>query len=263
MVGEAFGSLKELSRQRQAIRSFEQMSDQSASLLKDSLEFISVGCIALQMPVAVNLVNGFLKEISIRRPTWIHMETQIKCIEDCFISELNSRLFAFIPIERSGYFSDGVSLGKELQAIDDCLKDRFDGARTDLYEAGNCFAAERYTACVHHLSRCVEFGLISLAEYSGVEKKDQRNWNKALEKCNQNLREKKGRFDSLTPDAERYFSEAIGLLRNFKSAWRNPSSHIPVTFSEAKARGLFSIARSTMEHLSLRLSQVEMPTLEE
>jgi hypothetical protein len=104
---------------------------------------------------------------------------------------------------------------------------------------------------------------MSLAERAAVEKKDRKNWNTILNRAHDNLREKKGGFVGSTDEDEVYFSEIIGMLRNFNVAWRYPSSHIPITFSEPKARKLFSIAHATMEHLSQRLNQVEMPPAEE
>jgi hypothetical protein len=48
-------------------------------------------------------------------------------------------------------------------------------------------------------------------------------------------------------------------LRNFKTAWRNPVSHVPVSFDETRARTMFSIVRATMHHLAERFIEIPMP----
>ncbi len=198
-----------------------------------------------------------------------HAAYRIEELDNRIIEEMQTRLFLQILPHRLKFFTDiermypgemeqlASLLGEEVYGLSKQLSN-FQNTSFDLFEAGNCFACERYTACVHHLSKVVEFGLVALAAYAGVEEKDRRNWNTALNVAHANLRSKVGNFANLSKADEQYFSEAIGLLRNFNIAWRNPVSHIPRRYEEKQAKDLFTVAKSTMGHLNLRLSEVSM-----
>ncbi|HEV2381759.1 MAG TPA: hypothetical protein VG206_18475, partial [Terriglobia bacterium] len=217
----------------------------------------SVFGVSLSAPVAVIMVRGQVRHLPLS-PTRQEAAIKIKCIKDAFESELQSKLFLFIFPHHAPYFSDDLETGREVSTLLEALS-KFTKASRDAMEAGNCFAFERFTACVHHLSKVVEYGLVSFAAFAGVEGEDRKNWNKALNKAQHNLRERIGNFSGIDDRSEQYYSECLGLLRNFKTAWRNPVSHIPEFFDEPKAKALFTIANSTMTKLSERFGEVGMP----
>jgi len=235
-----------------------------------SLEDLAQRCKGLELPTSLILVGASALLLKAGGFSYRQACTKMAQIRECLEAEISTRVFLFVPPNRAPYLvfydtgptgkKDQPVLGDELRHFSPVLA-KFPSCGFDLEEAGCCFAAGRFTACVHHLSRLVEFGLVSLADFAGVEKRHQRNWNTALNHAHNNLRDKKAGFSSTVSQSrdETYFSEAIGLLRNFNTAWRNPSSHAPEIFLEQKARTLFSITLATMDHLSRQLKEVPMP----
>ncbi len=254
-IGKSFGSAKQFF-DGGLFGSVLTIGDFQASVLVESLRAIHSHCLALQLEVASGLIEEFFSEYSKSLPTLEVVKQRVEMIERAFRIELASRLFIFILPHRTPYFSDEQTTGSEVGSLEGALEN-FQSARFDLYEAGVCFATGRFTACAHHLSKVVEFGLVSFGTFAGVT--DPINWNTALNQANANLRGRIGKFNGATAADEQYYSEAIGLLRNFKTAWRNPVSHIPEVFNEPKAKALFSIVKATMEHLSKRFGEVPIP----
>ena len=99
-----------------------------------------------------------------------HAAYRIEELDNRIIEEMQTKLFLHILPHRLKFFTDiermypgemeqlASLLGEEVYGLSKQLSN-FQNASFDLFEAGNCFACERYTACVHHLSKVVEFGL--------------------------------------------------------------------------------------------------------
>jgi hypothetical protein len=245
------------------------ITPEAASRIRANLPALASHCKQLEQTVTEKMILNFLGRYSVlwsnsvpqpTIPTRGEAALEIRCIKKSFDAEIESRLFLFVLPHRTPYFSDGLMMGGEIQEIVESLESSWPNAIFDALEAGNCFAFERFTACVHHLAKVVEFGLVSFTAFAGVEEADRLNWNKALEKAHKNLREKQGNFAHVSHEDEQYYSEVLGLLRNFKTAWRNPSSHIPMIFEEPKAKALFSITKTTMQHLTKRFREIPMPS---
>lgn len=80
------------------------------------------------------------------------VETLRERIED----ELDDIVFLFVPNDEVSYYENKTLFGDDVAA-------KFNQASEDIEEAGNCFAAGRYTACVFHLMRVLEYGLRALS----------------------------------------------------------------------------------------------------
>ena len=235
-----------------------QLTPPKARELADILTAMKSHCDQLQMPVTSKLLLQFVQEYERKMPTWTSTVGFLDCVERSFRAELEARLFVFIEPDRAAYFSDALAVGGEIMDLESSLSlHRSPSAGFDLREAGNCFASGCYTACVHHLSKIVEFGLFAFATFGGAS--DPLNWNKALNEVQKALSQKTGNFAGTSRADDQYYSEALGLLRNFKTAWRNPVSHVPVSFDETRARTMFSIVRATMHHLAERFIEIPMP----
>jgi hypothetical protein len=65
-------------------------------------------------------------------------------------------------------------------------------------------------------------------------------------------------FNALAKRDEEYFTGLEGFLRTAKTAWRNPSSHVPRIYIEPQARSLFEVVRILMDSASQRLKEVRL-----
>src|ERR1700719_4665247 len=95
--------------------------------------------------------------------------------------ELLNRVFVEPEPRYKQYYEQTLLLGQS-------VFDAFPSANDDIYEAGMCLALERATACVMHLNRVLECGLLALARALGVEQ--QTDWGAYLRKIERTLDER-------------------------------------------------------------------------
>ena len=139
----------------------------------------------------------------------------------------------------------------------------FPDALYDAYEAGSCFAYGCFSACVHHLMRLSEHGLVSVAASVNVpEDKISKGWDG----CIQGVESAIKTISSTKPttdwqDQVKKYSDLCSWFTAIKTGWRNPSSHVPRIYSEQSASGMFSATCTLFEHLTrYGFKQTQMPS---
>lgn len=174
-------------------------------------------------------------------------------------TEVHGKLFVFIPSERSDYFEmDGV--------LSDKAKEAFPNAYSELREGANCYAAERYTACVFHAMRAAEIGLRALAADVGVTFPDKplelAEWQNLIEKSENKIKEivncsvRDDPQQAQRRDEDRkFYSEVAAQFRYFKDGWRIRASHARETYIGSQALNVLNHVRQFFEDLAVRLRE--------
>ena len=116
----------------------------------ETLKSLRAFCSTLDLPVSKHL----LSDIEDKVPS---TNTEFNIYINAIYAELNAKLFIYIPSYRAQFFE------KE-DIITDKAREAFPTAYGEIREAGNCFAAGRFTATVFHSMRAAEIGLRRLAE---------------------------------------------------------------------------------------------------
>ena len=129
-------------------------------------------------------------------------------------------------------------------------------ARFDIGEAGNCFALERYTACVFHLMRTMEIGLTVLAKKFNVSTA-MADWSPMIENVETAISDiSKGQNKPLNwRDDREYYSQCASYFRIVKDAWRNYTAHARSEYREGQASDIYTNVRGFMQRLSERLCE--------
>jgi hypothetical protein len=228
----------------------DKLNDKELLIINVNLAKIMAHALTLQMHVSFGLMHGTYKKYELSAPTWNEISVEMEFISRAINAELKTKMLFFILPHRELYF-----LGKNL--LSDETLEKYPSTKWDIEEAGKCFATERFTAAVHHLMRVAEYGLVSFAEFCKVKNKDRANWNKALNEIESAIRDHKhpNYIQNMTKEDEQFYTEAAAWLRNVKTAWRNPVSHIPTVYDEPKALELFGAIKSLMHHLSMRFKE--------
>jgi len=228
----------------------EVLAETANAEVRQALLTILVHCGKSQLNLAVccNLTKRFLDAYEKQTPTYGQARDDIRLLKLALEAELETRLFFFVPPERSGYYTcepenpweEPVLTGR-MEPFQPVVK-AFPSTRYDIEEAGDCFAVARYTATVFHLMRVMEVGLKAVAKALGVAYSS--NWGQCLADI-----EKQGQR------AEPFFVEAIAYLRSVKNAWRNPTMHVERMYSEQEAERIFNAVQAFMQHLASRLTE--------
>ena len=245
-----------------------QLSDEHLGTYSGNLKELKVICGQLSLFVSGRLFLNTLETLEDRpRPTYDEVADRIAHLHECLDAELNSQFFFFVPPHRAEYmsvFDDNATkgelteVGKEIARFLDVIR-IFPGIIFDLEEAGNCFATGSFTACVFHLMRICELGLVSLATDLGIDAGIS-SWEGILKQIHIKIGELDQNHPEGWKDKRVFYSESAALMLGVKNAWRNSVSHIRRTYDEPRARRIFNSVEALMAHLSTRLTEKEIPT---
>ncbi len=167
----------------------------------------------------------------------------VRELKDRLEIELKTRFFLVImPGGREKYYNSSESIfGKD-------VANKFPELVEDISEAGNCFALDRYTACVFHLMRVMEKSVQKFAAKVDILPSDTYD-----EKWQTILNTIRGKINSLYPkhsDPTRIKYESIvAHLETIKIAWRNPTMHPKITYTEEEAKALLDAVRIFIKDL--------------
>ncbi|MGO8763195.1 MAG: hypothetical protein ACLP2P_05345 [Desulfobaccales bacterium] len=158
-------------------------------------------------------------------------------------NELKSRVFLVImPGGREKYYNPKESI------FGNDVANKFPELVEDISEASNCFALDRYTACVFHLMRVMEKGAQKFADKVGISPSITYNeeWQTILNAI-------RGQVSVLypkhnNPDRIRYES-IIAHFETIKIAWRNPTMHPKATYTEEESKALLDAVRIFIKDL--------------
>lgn len=177
------------------------------------------------------------------------MRSSLAKIRERLQDELETKSVYLIPSkshlqEIDGAFGEPVSIA-------------FPSAVYDIVEAGKCLTFSRSTACVMHLMRVLEVGLVALATQLGVDASGD-NWNTILNRIEGEIRSrtKESHGEEWKTKEEPFYAEVATHFRFLKNGWRNHAMHARAKYTEEEADEIYLSVRALMRHLSERLSEV-------
>jgi hypothetical protein len=212
--------------------------------LRDCFEY----CNGLRMHHSKAAVRRLLD--TLRSLDLYEAERALKEIESRIHDELESQLFFYVPADEAAYFNEPNWIGIEVLL-------KFPSVEWEATEAGSSYALQRYTACVFHLMRILEYGLAALASALGVSVTNP-NWHQILLGCESRIKDLQ-KHDPNWKQNEQFFNAAALEFRHFQRALRNHTAHVHEKYSASDAKTAMDHVGSFMKHLSERLSEVPMP----
>jgi hypothetical protein len=193
--------------------------------------------------------------------TWQELYNELKVLQQTVYSDLESRIFVFVPPER-------VKVHNELQAAFRPVGDTFPDAIVDIEEMLYCYLLERHTATVFHLMNVLEWRLRSLCFYLGIKKVKNfikktgktelvpiefNVWEKLINQCRTRVNAKINKLQRGT--AKQKWQEFLPILQDIedvKDAWRNHTMHGRKTYNAEEAEAAISHVKPIMVALTAR-----------
>lgn len=151
--------------------------------------------------------------------------------------------YVVAPLE-GNLIDDGIGMfGLEVVA-------RFPDTRQDIAAAAQCRAYRLWTACVMHLMRVGEIGVVALADQLQVKR--GQTWGGTIANINAAL-QNSTRIKS-DPAGKAWAAETATYLNFVKDAYRNPAMHPERSFAERDAVIIFENMRAFMQMLAKRIA---------
>jgi hypothetical protein len=173
-------------------------------------------------------------------------------IDQRFDDEIASLDFFHVPAERRSYYNRTDLFGIE-------FKERFPLANAEIIEAGNCFALDRFSASVFHLTRAMEIAIRVVFVSLGMPPRiwSATKWSKILDRI-------KGKIDknnrNLSSDINwqqdrPFYENAHAFLAAVRVPIRNATVHVETVYDEPGAENVFGAVKTFMRHIAPKLKE--------
>jgi hypothetical protein len=176
---------------------------------------------------------------------------QLEGIRSQLMVLIGSQKFVYIAASVQPYFEQDRLFG-------DSVYVRFPEARNDLKNAGNCLAAELYTAAIFHLMRVAEYGLRSLARKVRVSLIHNRKpqplhtatWDKVINGIKSKLNAAHSmKYGNARSEKISFYSDLADRCSFVKDLWRNDVMHTRACYEIHDALAAFERVKGFMELL--------------
>lgn len=235
------------------------VAEQYFGSLLDTLEKM---LIILQMPVSIAQVRRFKTAIEYHESdaTNISRDELTSLIADLshrVRDELSARFLFSVPYHAEFLLEDAQPFGSDVEK-------GFPAASYDIREAGKCLALRLPTACVFHLMRVVDSGLVAVLKCLQIampRKGADRSWGNLLKliKAEIDARDNMGHnspwMQSGHKLAFRQMHDSVAALKS----WRDPAVHGEAKSTDSEAEHMFAIVRGFMQKVASRLDEDGMP----
>jgi len=152
--------------------------------------------------------------------------------------EMNERLFLYVPAEDAQLYKTSEA------CLQKSVLDKWPHLIEDGSESIKCFALSRYTACVFHLMRVMEFGVQKFGDKLNVKLTEELVWQKILDLADKAIKA----LDQKAEETKQLASVSANLY-NVKLAWRNEVMHPKATYTKEEARRVLDSVQAFMAEL--------------
>jgi hypothetical protein len=193
-------------------------------------------------------IKAALQKFELTDQCTIDMKQELGAMRKGIEIELGKQCFFYFPFPNDKYFEQEKLFGDEVY-------EKFENARQDLKDAGNCLAASLPIGCIFYLMRVAEHELRRLAKklhviltHSGkscpIEFGD---WNKIIT----GIKDKISEARTLPVGARRQakleaYCNAADHCEYMKDIWRNNVSHARKPYKDSEAERAFERVRDFM-----------------
>lgn len=167
------------------------------------------------------------------------LRDRIDTIVGCIQENLRSRKFMYVPQDQAEYWENIQLFG------DDFLIGFPKAAVWEMREAGNCYAAGRWTASVFHSMRVAEHGLRRLAKRLRVTISSKGkncpleygDWDTVITAIRNKIKALRQLPRGPRREASlQFYSEAADHCEYMKDIWRNEASHARRLYTKSESR---------------------------
>lgn len=202
------------------------------------------GCSSIGLRQTVKAIARARTAIS-KSSTAEEIAETLTVIDQRLTDEMEDHLFMYIPVARAERYDQEQAFGAEVFK-------NFPSTTFDIKEGGNCFASARFTACVFHLMRVLEVGLVTFAKLFPSVPTNKENWQQIIEKIESEIRAMP-QAATKAPDWKEKMEQYAQTANNFmffKDAWRNYTAHARGKYTEDEADGIYRNVRGFMQTLA-------------
>lgn len=263
---DVFGDIRDIAMQMETLKINMglPMPGEIKNMIRPTLEMAKKRSADLSLDVSVRLIDQITTDLD-GEYSALSLKKALDELKGRILHEMEiTPVVLRIRREKVDYFQNTAPFGN-------LVFERFPSASFDIEEASKCFALARYTACVMHLQKVMETGLIAffrrlrllgLIEEMGKKKP---NWGNFLTPVREEIRErskndkdptKKDKSKKWKSAAQKEFCEDVHpFLEAVRTAWRNSSMHAGSKYDEEVSEHIYSAVKGFMCFLASHLDE--------
>ena len=214
-------------------------------ITSEALESLNDACHTIGLNFSCKYLDLIIKTIDEGKTKSADFQRMLSVLHGRIKDEMEEKSFMYLPPERASRYDQQEPFGAEVHK-------NFPSVLFDSKEAGNCFASARFTACVFHLMRVLEVGLIAFAGLFPSVPTNKENWQPIIEKIESEIREMP-KAAVKAPDwkeKQEKYSQIANNFMFFKDAWRNYTAHARGKYTEDESDAIYRNVRSFMQGLA-------------
>jgi HEPN domain-containing protein len=219
---------------------------------KPNMDFVLSVCGEAKLSGVKSQVERIVNIVTIGPVSHRTIRRSLVALNERIYDALSESMCLQIPPNKAEFYESKHLFGEE-------VSNNFPSANYDIEEAGKCYAAGRYTACVFHLMRVMEIGVKAVASGLGILTKvrsAQPSWGEVLRLTNDEIQaNNKSGAPSWTPEKRGFFENVQADLMTVKNAWRNTTMHVENSYDEERAEDVYNAVKGFMRHLAKHLDE--------
>lgn len=225
----------------------DQTRHQQLRQIVSNFQFI---CFQFELTETSNQVHLFEHTIKHDSVDWVSINNLMHHLLATLQKEMGQRLFMRIPQGNEEYFENDELFGQSVALA-------FPEAKAEIKDAGNCLAADLYTAAVFHLMRASEFGLRALAKKLNAWQRQSpvefAQWGDVIEDIKKEIEKRELKIKNAPRGHERDAAledcrVSLADLSHFKMD-RDRVMHTRADYDGNEARGVFRRVSEFMNRL--------------
>lgn len=190
--------------------------------------------------LSVLMTNGLVNGID--RDGLNVLISQLSTLLTFAVEELATYKFISILPENAEIFSEPLS------KFDDQIMESFPGVTFELEEAGKSFALNRYTACIFHLMRAMEYGVGKLARELNATVVNKNGETLAWGILTANIKSEVEKLNG-GPEKDSWL-EVHSMLYSVNRAFRTKTAHPEKIYTQEQALSAISAVNGFLSHMA-------------
>jgi hypothetical protein len=224
-------------------------SDSLKLQVKERLGSMEELCDSINLKLAAQQVSRFAYMLE-GTVTPQRIATEARHLYDLISDQMKEKLFLFVPDHQVTFLKQNAFSKK--------VSTEFPSTAFEIAQAGRCYAAGCWTACVFHLMRTLEVGLAALGKVFGISLA-YTNWGPAIDQIESKIRnmgqDPIWKARSGWKEEQQFYSQVVSFLAVAKDAWRNYTAHGNSQYTEGQAALMCLNVKAFLEKAAERLHE--------
>lgn len=219
----------------------ERINKKDLTDLTEHMKRLLVHCDKVEVKYPSHLINNNILPLLKTECTYGDVLSSYNELQRSIEFEFEQNICVILTQNKSKFITDVDLIFNSL------IREKIPETAYEIEQAKKCFAFGIYTACVFHLMRVLELGLVNMGKIFSIDTIS--NWKTAIDQIDSAVRNMNKNNGENWKEQQRKYAEACAHFYNLKDAWRNHTMHVKQQYDEDRAKKIMESTSNFMEQL--------------